>query len=373
VKLSAAGGARAALLLALPLTACAHVPKKEGPIPPLERLTPAARADAIARAQVWMATDVAAKDLLAGPRGEGSFAPGQEVTCDYVPKDATGHSPKFYCAVKPEDTVKVKYGADNGETYGEVAATRLVWALGFGADHNYSVRVICRGCPADPWRDRRRVAGEKTFNPANIERKLPGSVMETRPDSGWKWTELDLVDESRGGATRAHRDAFKLLAAMLQHSDSKAPQQRLICLPGGVQKQPNGDEVCTKPFMMVNDLGLTFGRANLFNRNGVGSVNFGKWSTVPVWKDPARCVAKMKKSLTGTLKDPVISEAGRKFLADLLAQISDRQIHDLFTAARFDVRLPKRPRVGQPRPTIEDWVQAFKAKREQIVNHHCPG
>jgi hypothetical protein len=366
------GSARVALLLAIPLAACAHAPKRKGPAPPLERLTPAARAEAIARAQVWMPTEVSSKDLYAGPQGAGSFTAGQEVACDFTPREATGHSPKFYCTIKPEDTVKVKYGADNGETYGEVAATRLFWALGFGADHNYSVNVRCRGCPPDPWRERRRVSGERVFNPANIERKLAGAVMETRPDSGWKWPELDSVDESRGGATRAQRDAFKLLAVMLQHTDNKAPQQRLICLPGGVQKQANGDEVCTKPFMMVNDLGLTFGRANLFNRNGVGSVHFDKWSTLPVWKDPGRCVGQLKKSLTGTLKHPVISEAGRKFLADLLVQLTDGQIRDLFSAARFDLRLPRRPRPGKPRPTIDDWVQAFKAKRDQIVNHTCP-
>jgi hypothetical protein len=362
------------LLLAVPLAACAHAPKRQGPVPPLERLTPAARAEAIARAQVWMSTEVATKDLLAGPPGEGSFAPFQTVTCDYVPRESTGHSPKFYCALTPENTVKVKYGADNGETYAEVAATRLFWALGFGADRNYSVKVVCRGCSPDPWREkgRGRVAGERLFDPANIERKLAGAVMETRPDSGWKWTELDLVDESRGGAPRAQRDAFKLLAVLLQHTDNKAAQQRLICLPGGVEKRPNGDEYCTKPFMMVNDLGLTFGRANLLNRNSVGGMNYDKWSTTPVWKDPARCIGNLSKAWTGTLRHPAISEGGRRLLADLLAQLSDRQIRDMFAAARADLRLPNHPRPGKPRPTIDDWVQAFKAKRDQIVNHTCP-
>ena len=358
----------------IPLAGCAHAPKRRGPVPPLERLTPAARAEAIARAQVWTPTEVATKDLLAGPQGEGAFAPGQTVNCNYVARESSGHSPKFFCALTPEDTVKVKYGADNGETYGEVAATRLFWALGFGADHNYSVKVVCRGCPPDPWRDKARkpVPGERPFDPANIERKLSGAVMETRPDSGWKWTELDLVDESRGGAPRAHRDAFKLLAVMLQHTDNKPPQQRLICLPRGVEKRPNGDEYCTKPFMMVNDLGLTFGRANLLNRNSVGSMNYDKWSTTPVWKDPARCIGKLSKSWTGTLRDPAISEAGRRFLADLLAQLSDRQIHDMFAAARAELRLPNHPRPGKPRPSIDDWVQAFKTKRDQITNHTCP-
>ena len=43
----------------------------------------------------------------------------------------------------------MKYGGTNGEVYGEVLATRLLWVLGFGADAMYPVNVICRGCPRE--------------------------------------------------------------------------------------------------------------------------------------------------------------------------------------------------------------------------------
>ena len=46
-------------------------------------------------------------------------------------------------------------------------------------------------------------------------------------------------------------------------------------------------------------------------------------------------VGNIKKSPPGTSRTP-ISEAGRKFLADLLAQLSDKQITDMFAAARVD-------------------------------------
>ena len=42
------------------------------------------------------------------------------------------------------------------------------------------------------------------------------------------------------------------------------------------------------------------------------------------------CVGNLPKSFTGTLKDPVISEEGRAFLANLLRQLSDAQIRALF-------------------------------------------
>src|SRR5689334_21855771 len=91
------------------------------------------RRDAIERAQVWVATDVASMDLRAGPPGRGSFLPDELVTCTYTPHVRKGGTPKFHCQLPDGDVIKVKYGTNNGEVYGEVLATRLLWALGFGA------------------------------------------------------------------------------------------------------------------------------------------------------------------------------------------------------------------------------------------------
>ena len=46
----------------------------------------------------------------------------------------------------------------------------------------------------------------------------------------------------------------------------------------------------------------------------------------------------MSQSWTGTLGDPRITEGGRKFLADLLVQLTDRQLHDVFEVARVNRR-----------------------------------
>ena len=107
------------------------------------------RASLIARAQIWAPTDIAAKNLRVGPPGPQAFAPGQMVYCDYLDKQMDGNSMKFACRISPADEVKVKFGGRNGEVEGEVAATRLLWALGFAADRMYPVRVVCRGFPFD--------------------------------------------------------------------------------------------------------------------------------------------------------------------------------------------------------------------------------
>src|SRR5687767_14974592 len=125
------------------------------------------KADAIARAQVWMPTDIPAVDIRTGPYGRRAFGFRETVTCDYVDKDLPGRSPKFACA-SAGDELKVKFGSGNAEVYAEVAATRLLWALGFGADRMYPVRVICRGCP-DNLTGILRADGSTLFDPAVIE------------------------------------------------------------------------------------------------------------------------------------------------------------------------------------------------------------
>lgn len=324
---------------------------------------PEARLDAIRRAQVWTKTNVSAMDIKTGPTGPGAFPADATVTCEYVKKKLTGGSPKFACKIPPDDELKVKFGPDNGEVYGEVAASRLYWALGFGADRMYPVRVVCKGCPPT-------LVGTDF---ATIERKTAGREIESDVETGWAWYELDLVDPDKGGATRAERDALKLLAVFMQHTDSKPRNQRLLCLDpengGGAEKATNG-KPCEETFMLVQDLGLSFGQASMFNGHRTASVSLPNWVATPIWKDSDRCVANMRKSMTGTLKDPIISEEGRKFLAGLLTQLTDQQLRDLFEVARF-ARRPADP--DHPATTIDQWVQAFKEKRTQIVDHVCPG
>src|SRR5207247_1395965 len=203
------------------LVACAHLGAPSASRHPFQRLSKEARLASIGGAQVLRPPLAASMHIRVGPQDNKRFAPLATVPCDYVPRKSSGHSPKFMCGITPDDEVKVKYGQTNGEVYGEVAATRLLWALGFGADHMFPVKVECRGCSADPARDSTQRQPEVLFHPAAIERKMPGEVMESFPDSGWSWPELELVSESAGGAPRAHRDALKLLAVLLQHTDSK--------------------------------------------------------------------------------------------------------------------------------------------------------
>jgi hypothetical protein len=336
------------------------------------------RPSLIARSQVWMPTDVATMDIKTGPAAKDAFPFLATVQCEYLKKQLSGKSPKFACTIAPDDEVKVKFGGANGEVYAEVAATRLLWALGFGADRMYPVKVLCRKCPAE-FGGTEMSDGNRLFDPATIERKMPGKDYPGTP--GWSWQELETVDERAGGASRTQRDALKLLAVFIQHTDSKPEQQRLICLKDAKREKTEaitettekaeGATSCAHPFMLLNDVGVTFGHANTFNANSTGSMNFNEWSRTPIWKDRTKCVANLPKSMTGTLDNPTISEEGRQFLANLLGKLSDSQIHDLFEVSRVHLRLRSPRDIKSGVASIDDWVDVFKRKRDEIATRHC--
>ena len=326
------------------------------------------RYDAIARSQVWTHTNIPAMNVRVGPGGPGAYAPGATVACTYVEKELEGKSPKFLCRIGKSDQVLVKYGRTNGEVFGEVLGTRLLWTLGFGAVRLYPVTVICKGCPAKL--DAGERSGESTrIEYAAIKQRAPWPELKLDDKKeGWSWDELDWANPEFGGAPRAHRDALKLLAVMLQHGDNKSAQQSIVCRDRGATGAP---AACKHPFLMISDLGLTFGHSNLLNANEEGSVNLAEWRRTPIWKDDQGCTGNLRKSLTGTLADPVISEEGRRFLAGLLTQITDRQLRDLFTISRVTRRENPSTRTDRDQGTLQDWVDTFRDKRAQIVDHHC--
>ncbi len=317
------------------------------------------RLAAIKHAKVWTRTDVGSMNIKAGPHGPKAFTPGQTVACHYINKPhGKGTTLKFHCALPSGRDLKVRYGKDNGEIYGHVAATRLFWALGFPANPMYPVKIVCNGCPDDPYNDPTPPAAGAppvVFDPATIDEDFEGETIETREDEGWAWRELTMIDEKAGGASLAERDALRLLAAFIQHASSKAMNQRIACLDA---------PACTQTRLVVQDMGKTFGRAAAQHDGPTAAVNLPEWTAMSMWRTGKPCVARLHWTWTGSLMDPRVTESGRTLLADLLNQLSDAQIRDLFEVARFSER--------NPQWTTNQWVDAFKKKRAEITNKTCP-
>src|SRR5438552_11569259 len=247
------------------------------------------RNDAVARARVWRppAPPPGEVDFRANPPGEGSFPPDAELVCKFLLKHSRGETPKFFCVLPGGEVIKVKYGRRNPEAFAEVAAARLLSALGFGADRVYRVaRVRCFGCPPYPqprfpWLDAFFSGGDRYVDiaPASVERPFPGRKIASPGADGWGFYDLEHVDPARGGATRAEIDALRLVAVFLADWDNKPANQRLVCLPGA--EDPAGG--CGAPLALLQDVGATFGPL---------AVDLEAWRKAPMWAERATCRAR---------------------------------------------------------------------------------
>lgn len=328
----------------------------------------AARAAALASARVWQqpARPVADANLRDNPPG-AEFSPNEDLTCRFTERAVGGTTPKFYCALPGGEVVKIKYGAGNPELPAEVAASRLLTALGFWSDQMFVVRSVrCQGCPRFPFKALRCAqatgltsicfAGAShesvvTFPFAVVERRLDGRVIESVADQGWAWHELTSVDAASGGSSRAEVDALRLMAMFLAHWDNKAANQRLVC-PAGADRPDGG---CARPLAIMQDLGATFGPFKMDLHN---------WRTGRVWKDATSCTVSMAHLPWGggTFPEGRISDEGRQLLLGLLDQLTDTQLRDLFEGSRATAA----SQFNAESASVAAWVQAFKSRIQQI-------
>lgn len=321
--------------------------------------TTAARRDALARAIVWEepSIPIAAADLSRPPDTLPDV-----VTCRFRVTSMRGTVRKFTCALPSGEVLRVKYAGP--EPHGEVAASRLLVALGFGADRvGFVRRVRCLGCPWSPFATLsvvtlaraeglyERVARSDRavdFDWVAVEREFEGEQIRTAAIEGWTFHEFAAVPT----ASRTHADALRLLAVFLAHWDNKSENQRLVCLSGG----PGVDGRCARPMAMIQDVGATFGPRK---------VSLDAWRAAPIWTDRATCEIGMEDMPHGgaTFVRVAISDGGRRFLASRLQALSDAQLAALFRGARFE------PRYGK----VADWVAAFKARVATIADGpNCP-
>jgi hypothetical protein len=325
------------------------------------------RAELLQRAQIWRQPETPISRAAFGGDNLG------ELSCKFKIDDLGGTTPKFDCELETGEEVRIKYG--NGpEALAETAATRLLRALGFGADHVTLVQKLrCYGCPKEPFSVMKAVEitraepvfervvnydSHEDFAWVALERKMNARPIQTEKLEGWSFFELDTVQTNRGGAPRAHIDGLRLTAVLLAHWDNKSENQRIVCLS---QDWPD-DESCARPFLLLQDVGATFGPTKM---------DLDAWEQVPMWEDRASCTVSLRTlPFDGaTFGHAVISEAGRQFIGGLLTQLSDDQLTSLFTSARFG---EKRGVLMTVTPVAE-WVRVFKQKVRAITDGPaCP-
>jgi hypothetical protein len=380
----------------------------------LIRVNAEQRTELLKRAEVWIQPQWYTNDLtfidpqynyyetLASSDKEKAIS-GPRLLCFYDEKlqrdskrSSTGKTEKLYCYIAEPDQyknnsvvslkpklkadgsmtdVKIKYQrrkGSNKEIYAELATTRLMSSLGFAADKNFFVKeVYCQNCSEDPWSDTKALEGIRLFSSNITEAKYKGTKIENAADYGWIPSELKnnlSADADTAKTQSAHRDALLLLSAVIQHSDNKASNHRLLCTA-----KPDASGACpadAKVVAMIQDVGATLGdgKKEMGYISDSAKMNLRGWAGTRVWKDAANCIA--NQHATRTQNDdglfPTISEAGRQHLAKLLTAFASgpngrARLEKIFAEAQ----------VQELKTNASAWADALNKKIEAINNPLC--
>src|SRR5262245_46730550 len=163
------------------------------------------RAAYLAHATIWRDPEPLSPDqILAGPVGifpytftEATADPGIGCIFTKPGEYLGGETPKFLCTtITDRRLLRVKYWdpelqSGNREVFATVAASRLMWALGFETFHALPLYLRCDGCPKNPMtgegaqRLRLYLAVLQEFS------SWPVILSRHDRDQGWSWRELD--------------------------------------------------------------------------------------------------------------------------------------------------------------------------------------
>jgi hypothetical protein len=278
------------------------------------------------------------------------------------------------------DQFKVKYlmppypnnePRDN-EVFTEVAATRILWALGFPADHMYSARAVyCIGCGPDPFKgnlkENKASIHDKpvAFNIVAIERLLPMDAIEANDDETWSWT--DAVALYSNGWSREQKvgfDAYRLALGLLTYHNGLDSQNRLACAEW--KAGSDRPRVCAHPVILVQDVGSTFGKPGSFGGNSRGVIS--DWQGQRVFANADQC--ELKYPLKG---DRAVLKDAQDLLVQRLAKLDRERVKAIFSAARFQAmdkkqldRLRHSGATDVEDAALNEWTDVFMSRAAEI-------
>lgn len=245
-------------------------------------------------AVLWEAGDITSRDLYVGP---GTSLRPQLKGFKYLGKQTGGNSIKH--RIKDGNGVEwVAKIAD--ESQPEVAANRLLWAVGYRTEIDY-------------------MAQEFTIDKIGSFKNVR---LEARPDNikrleRWSWSNNPFLDKKEF-------DGLKVMMALINNWDLK--DDNTVILKDG-----------NKNYYVVSDLGASFGKLadKSFSRGG-RSINdpedYAKSLFIKGVDNGV--VAFHYRGINENLMDGITVENAR-WIADLLLQLSDKQIEDAFRAANY--------------------------------------
>ena len=212
---------RKAALVALAITAVACA--NRSPRTSVEAPAP------VELAHFWMEpTDLAQRNLLHGPGGEG-MAPDPSVPLEFLATDSSGYS-RGYDVRSPDGMEwSVKMGP---EAQSEVAASRILWALGYHQPPSYYVAK---------WTITGREAGPR--DAARFRPKLPGRKIVAE----WSWYENPYVGSQPF-------QGLVVANLMLNNWDLKTSNNKVY--------EVDDAAVAVRRMYVVQDLGASLGKTS---------------------------------------------------------------------------------------------------------------
>ena len=264
------------------------------------------------------------------------------------------------------------------EVFTAVATTRIMWLLGFPADHVYPAGAAsCIGCTDDPFG--KKLADNKAsikdvpaiFKIVNAERDLPWDQINPDDDETWSWTDAAKF-YSDGEWTHQQKvefDAYRLALGLIHYYNALPQQNRLVC----AEWEPAAagqNKVCGKPVIYVHDLGSTFGKKrggfDLLGTNPRGS--FEAYEPQTVFLNPGNC--ELRATLLG---DKQVLKEAQALMIQRLARLDRETVKSIFRVSRFNLMDQKQ--VGRLRAAgvqnvdeaaLDEWTNAFMKRIEEV-------
>lgn len=244
--------------------------------------------------------NMSARNLYLGPGGAAMRPDLSRIT--FLEEDKGGYSGTKY---RIRDGAGREWVAKvSRESQSEVAAVRLLWAVGYETEVNYLV-------------PRLTIPGKGTFEDVRLEAR---PANEKRLDE-WKWEENPFI------GTR-HFQGLKVMMLFLENWDIKDSNNEIIQVKGTNRLR-----------YVVSDLGATFGKTGglpilwTITRSRNNPEDFEKAKFV---EGVEGNIVKFRYS--GKKKDLFenITVADARWIGSLLSRLSRAQIRDAFRAANYN-------------------------------------
>jgi hypothetical protein len=278
-------------------------------------------------------TDIAERDLCYGEGGK-SDAPNT-TNFAFVKEDLSGTNPKF--VVTDQDGVqwKIKLGA---EAKPEVAASRLVWAVGYFTNEDYYLpEVHITGLPAKLHRGGHFIAAGGIVRDARMQRM---DKTTSKKVGNWPWKQGPFAGTRELNGLRA-------LMAVINNWDLKDVNNKVFA-----EKEREAGAEPRRQTYIVSDLGASFGTTGFVvgltkSRGNLKAFRSSRFVTkaTPQYVDfatPSRATLLeifnppqffMRLHLRWIGKRVPRSDA--KWMASMLARLSPSQVRDAFRAAGY--------------------------------------